>query len=206
MKKAFLMLACLLLAFPVFADDITFKGGYTKMSMKDGAKEITLGGGGEVHTGSLDLTAKSIVLSGPDYDNVQCTGNVTVIDREKGLTVKSPSITYVRSTRLITIQSWVEIDDTGNEVSASAGGLFYDMDKGIMTMQSHVRLLRAASKGIMTCRCDEMVYDRNNKKLQLTGNAVVDWDGDTYQAHAISVNLDSEEIVMEGAIQGTVHG
>ena len=48
----------------------------------------------------------------------------------------------------------------------------------------------------MTCRCDEMVYDRNNKKLQLTGNAVVDWDGDTYQAHAISVNLDSEEIVM----------
>ncbi|MFA6891972.1 MAG: LptA/OstA family protein [Sphaerochaetaceae bacterium] len=208
MKHVRLLLPMLLLlfSFPIFCEEITFEGGYTKMTTKDGKKEIVLSGGAEVTTSSLKLAAQNITLGGTDYDVITLSGNVTVTDEQKGLTVRSPSIEYVRSTGTITIQGWVEIEDTSNAISASAGGLLYDMNKGTMKMQAHVRLLRAASKGVMTCTCDELSYDREKKTLELTGSAVIDWQGDLYQAHVISVDLDSENIVLEGAIQGTVHG
>jgi lipopolysaccharide export system protein LptA len=51
-----------------------------------------------------------------------------------------------------------------------------------------------------------LTYDRDHKRLQLAGDAVITWNGDVYQAHVITVDLDSEEIQLEGSIKGTVHG
>jgi lipopolysaccharide export system protein LptA len=207
MRRFMIGIAILLLSSGLFAEEtITFKGGYTKMSMKDGDREITLSGGATVDSGTMRLTADAITLSGEDYSTLSCSGGVTVIDADKGITVKSPKIEYDRIKETIAIESWVEVEDTTNEISASGGSLNYDIDKGTMEMEGHVRLMRAASKGIMACSSDIMAYDREKKTLRLTGNAVINWQGDTYQAHAINVDLDSEAITMEGAIQGTVHG
>lgn len=188
------------------AESITFRGGYTKMTMREGEKEITLDGGADVETETMKLHAETIVLSGENYSSLLCSGGVRVVDEEKGITVQSPSLTYNREEGTITIVSWVEVEDTGNEVSASGGSLRYDVNAGLMEMEGRVRLLRASSKGVMICESDVLTYDRERKTLLLSGSSVITWQGDSYRAHAISVNLESEEITMEGAIQGTVHG
>ncbi|MFA6844474.1 MAG: LptA/OstA family protein [Sphaerochaetaceae bacterium] len=205
--KRFIISALLCLLSPsLFAEDITFSGGYTKMNRTEGNKEIILSGGASVQMGSLSLSAQNIILSQEEYSQIQCDDTVKVSDNEKGIKVQSSSISYNRNTKMLLISSWVELEDIQNEISASGGSLRYDMDKGTMVMESYVRLLRATSKGLMLCRCDVLSYDRTNKTLQLSGNASINWDGDLYQAHVINVNLEKEEIVMEGAIQGQVHG
>jgi lipopolysaccharide export system protein LptA len=206
MKRVSLFLSILLLTLPLSAEAISFKGGYTKVRMQDGKKEIVLSGGAQVQTGSLSLSAKTITLSGDDYDRISLSGDVTVVDTEQGLTMQSPAVGYVRSTGVLSVQSWVEIDDTTNEISASAGSLSFNRQTGLMQLEGQVRLLRAASKGIMHCTSDTLTYDRDHKRLQLAGDAVITWNGDVYQAHVITVDLDSEEIQLEGSIKGTVHG
>lgn len=205
-KPLFAFLMMLLSTALLYGDSISFNGGYTRMTMKEGNKEIVLSSGAHVTTGSLTLDADTITLSGDDYQEVDCSGSVKVIDTEKGLTVTTGSLFYDRKADTLIIEGWVEVDDTGNEVAASAGTLLYNMESGTMEMEGHVRLLRAASKGVMVCTSDQVTYQRDKKTLRLIGNAVITWQGDTYQAHAINVDLESEEIVMEGSIQGTVHG
>jgi lipopolysaccharide export system protein LptA len=58
----------------------------------------------------------------------------------------------------------------------------------------------------MVCRADTIEFNRETKKLYLIGNSVVEWKGDVYRASSTTVDLDSEEIEMEGTIKGTVHG
>lgn len=195
-----------LLSLPLWAGPITFSGGYTRMQMADGAKQIVLSGGASASIDQLQLKADTIALRGDDYGQLSCSGSVTITDASQGLTVTSPAIAYDRIQELITIHSWVEIIDTQNEVSASAGNLIFDMHAKTMEMESHVRLIRHTEGGIMVCRADRLLFDRKAKTLTLSGNASVSWNGDSYQAHAITVNLESEEITMDGSIKGTVHG
>ena len=185
MTRRALVATSLLLAVPaLFSAPITFSGGYTRMQMAEGARQIVLSGGADVSADSLQLHADTISLRGDDYGLVTCSGNVTVTDDTQGLTVTSPAIAYDRTRKQITIHSWVEITDMQNRVGASAGNLLFDM----------------------VCRADRVLFDRDGQKLSLSGTATVQWDGDTYQAHAITVNLDTEEITMDGSIKGTVHG
>jgi lipopolysaccharide export system protein LptA len=58
----------------------------------------------------------------------------------------------------------------------------------------------------MVCRADSIEYDRTRMKLSLIGNASVQWKGDSYQASVTTVDLETDEIVMEGSIKGTIHG
>jgi len=202
-----LVATSLLLAVPaLFSAPITFSGGYTRMQMAEGARQIVLSGGADVSADSLQLHADTISLRGDDYGLVTCSGNVTVTDDTQGLTVTSPAIAYDRTRKQITIHSWVEITDMQNRVGASAGNLLFDMEEGTMELESHVRLVRTTERGTMVCRADRVLFDRDGQKLSLSGTATVQWDGDTYQAHAITVNLDTEEITMDGSIKGTVHG
>jgi lipopolysaccharide export system protein LptA len=40
----------------------------------------------------------------------------------------------------------------------------------------------------------------------LKGKATIDWAGDRYEAERITVDLETEEIAMDGAIKGVING
>lgn len=206
--RAFVFLFLSFALLPLAAeDDISFSGGYTRLLSTESGKEILLTGGAQVATGSLDIEAQEIRLEGDGYSQVVCDGNVTVTEAGQGLTVRSPQISYDRNEDVVSVHSWVEIDDTQNSIVASAGNLVYTKADGMMTLESHVRLLQADDSGrILSCSCERMTFDRSAKILSLTGDARVTWGSDSYEAHAITVHLDTEEIVMAGSIKGTVHG
>ncbi len=207
MKKPIpVLLLFILCPFAPSANPIHFSGGYTRLQMADGAKQILLSGGAQLDADSLSLEAQTITLRGDEYRYVSCVGNVTILDEEQGLKLATPSMDYDREGQKITIHSWVEITDTLNDVAASAGNLLFSLEQGTMEMESHVRLLRSSDKGTMVCRADRMFFDRKSRTLVLTGTASVTYRGDTYQAHTITVRLDTEEIVMDGSIKGVVHG
>lgn len=206
-KKIFTTLFIITFAITfAFADDINFSAGYTRVAMKGENKTVELTRNVKVSTGDIDIRAEKITISGENYSFLNCVGNVNVIDHKRDITIHASSLAYNRTTEFITIDGWVEMQDAKNEVSVSSAWLEFDLNGGILRLQLQTKILKSTSKGPMVCKADNVTYDRNTEKLTLLGNAKVEWNDDEYTSQKLSVDLQTEEIVMTGDIQGTVNG
>jgi len=76
----------------------------------------------------------------------------------------------------------------------------YDDKAEVTVMQVSVRLF----KDDMVCRSQYAVYRRNEKLLDLTGFPVVFKKDDEFRADRIRVDLDTDDVTMEGAVEGTI--
>lgn len=194
---------------PVYAAEenpMRFSGGRTSVSMQEGREVVSLAEGAELSVGDMRLSAASIEISGSDYRYVRCSGNVTVIDSGRGINLSASELFFDRTEELIVVDGWVEIQDVQNEVIASGAWLEFDLDGGVMRMQMRVKLLKHTDKDAMVCIADNIVYDRDGETLALNGGSKIIWDGDSYEAATITVDLRTNDIVMEGAVKGLVHG
>ncbi len=207
--KKFLPITLLLSVFlllPLFAEEISFKGGSTRMKMQQGSETILLDDGAEVQVGSLILRSTTMELYGKDFRFIRCEGDVTLQDEERGMSLVTSSLLFDRVEETLLIDSWVELEDTNNQVAASAGAMEFFLKEGTVLLQVQARLLKHTDDGPMVCRSDFMKFDRDKEMLDLKGRASILWNPDTYEAQSISVNLKTEEIRMEGSIKGTIHG
>ena len=191
----------------LFADNITFSGGTSSVVLRDGRESVVLSDGATVKVDTMTITADTITLSGNDWRYVSCTGNASVTDESRGIAIRTSAIWYDRSEERILISSWYEIDDTENEVSATGASLEYLLDDEKLQLDKDVTLLKnTEDSGIMRCHAESVIFSRGENILQLRGAASVDWDGDSYAAEVISVDLDTDSISLDGRIRGTING
>ena len=203
MKRFLTVSAILILAgLTLFASEISFSGGYTKVSMQQGNKSVTLSGGAKVSTDQVDLSADSMKLYGENYRYVTCTGNVQANEHENGISFNSPDIFYDRQTGEIRSDSWIEIQDTKNQVSLSGAWFEYNMKTSIMKLQIMARIVKIAEEKLMVCRADNITYDGKANTVTLRGNATVEWKDDIYKAAMIVVDLNTNDISLYGTISG----
>lgn len=206
-KKRFLIvLLVFLVSVHLFASEIKFGGGYTKVSLQDGNHSVSLTGSAYVNTENISLLADSIELFGDNYETIRCTGNVTVKEEKKGLTLLCPTLVYDRSDEELLADGWIEIDDTENEILLSCAWLDYDQKNDKMTLQIMAKIVKNTDNGIMTCTADSIEYDANAQTVVLKGSSKVVWGSDSYSASIITVNLETEEITLHGFISGEVNG
>ena len=83
MKKITVLLALILTVNVLFSAPVTFSGGYSKVSLKEGRRSVSLTGGATVSAEGMVITADSVTLTGDDYDVVECTGTIEIKDEEK---------------------------------------------------------------------------------------------------------------------------
>ncbi|HHT80926.1 MAG TPA: hypothetical protein GXZ69_06770 [Spirochaetales bacterium] len=195
-----------LFTLPLIAEDISFQGGSTRMNMQQGSKTVLLENSAEVQAGSILLRSNTIELYGEDFRYVRCEGDVFLQDEERGISLVTSSLLYDREKETLLIDSWVELEDTNNQVTASAARMEFFLKDGIVLLQVQARLLKHTDDGPMVCRSDYMTFDRDKEMLDLKGRASIVWKPDTYEAQTITVDLKTEEIRMEGSIKGTIHG
>lgn len=206
MKSKLFILLMLLLSLSLFADDITFSGGYSKAVMNEGKRELMLSQNAVVTVGSLTIKANSITLSGDDYDTVVCNGAISIEDPEEGFLMRADKLYYDRKEERIIITSWCEISDRKNELEASTASLAYDLKSKDLMMEMRVRLVANTEDGLLTGQAESVYFNRDSNTLSLSGGAVVSWKGDTYKAQLITVDIDKSEINLDGRIEGVVHG
>ena len=203
MKRFLTVWAIMILAgLTLFASEISFSGGYTKVSMQQGNKSVTLSGGAKVSTDQVDLSADSMKLYGENYRYVTCTGNVQATEHENGISFNSPDIFYDRETGEVRSDSWIEIQDTKNQVSLSGAWFEYNMKTSVMKLQIMARIVKIAEEKLMVCRADNITYDGKANTVTLRGNATVEWKDDTYKAAMIVVDLNTNDISLYGTISG----
>lgn len=194
---SFLVLALLLPAAPV---KITFSADKLQGSGGKGQTSTSLTGNAKVSVDSLNIYGERIELYGKDYRYIKASGNVTGEDAEKGFTFSAASLSYDRETEVAEFMGQAKVEDTKNKVETSAERIEYNQKNEIILLQMAVKL---KSKGIA---CDSLfaVYNRNTSMLELTGKPTVKKGKDEFKAARISVNLDTEDIKLEGKVSGSV--
>lgn len=207
MRKPVALMLMLLSAAALLADSISFSGGTSSVVLRDGRESVVLSEGASVAVDTMSIKADTITLSGSDWRYVSCTGNTSITDESRGISIRTSSIWYDRSAERILISSWYEIDDTENEVTATGASLEYLLNEERLQLDKDVTLLKDTDEnGIMRCTAESVIFSRSDNTLQLRGSASVDWDGDRYEAEVISVDLDTDSISLDGRIRGTING
>ncbi|MCI7807177.1 MAG: LptA/OstA family protein [Bullifex sp.] len=206
MKKITVLLALILTVNVLFSAPVTFSGGYSKVSLKEGRRSVSLTGGATVSAEGMVITADSVTLTGDDYDVVECTGTIEIKDEEKGLSIKTTALYYDRTAERLLISAWCEVSDSVNELEAGAGAVSYDLRNEVLSLEMAARLMKATDSGLLSARAERITFDRGADTLTLQGNAEVEWNRNSYRAKLITINLTTEEIRLEGRIEGEVHG
>ena len=193
----FLLFAPLVSAAPV---KITFSADKMQGSGEKGKNSTALTGNAKVSVDSLNIYGERIELYGKDYRYIKASGNVTGEDAEKGFTFSAASLSYDREKEVAEFMGQAKVEDTKNKVETAAERIEYNQKNEIILLQMAVKL---KSKDIA---CDSLfaVYNRNTSMLELTGKPTVKKGKDEFKAARISVNLDTEDIKLEGKVSGSV--
>jgi len=193
-----LLLACTAAA---SADTFTFSTDHMSSILAKGKEHTLLSGNAVVTSGDTVINADQIELY---FQYADCTGNVTVTDKSKGITLKSQNLFYDRDSDLSRVEGYAEMQDTKNQIVVKGGFLENRGKEEITIIEIGVRILKISENKEMACRSEFARYDRNADSLELSGMPVVFWKGDEYRAERITVNLKTDEINLEGGVSGTV--
>lgn len=203
MKKIINVLLILFLAFSSLnaaKSKIKFSASSMQGSIKEGQNSTSLTGNAVVTVDTMEIKADRIEIYGKDYRYLKATGAVTGEDKEKGFSFSSNFMQYDREKEVATFFGKTELNDTKNDVKLSSEHIEYNQKAETMLMQFDVKILRKE----ITCTSMFAMYNRKSSALNLTGKPIVTKSKDTFQAAKISVNLDTEDITLEGRVSGNV--
>jgi lipopolysaccharide export system protein LptA len=181
-------------------DTFTFKADRMTGGRASG-KEITLlSGNAEVRSDNLLLRADRIEMQGDNNQFIDCSGNVWGMEEEKNILFQTDRLRYDRNLKIARLEGNSTLEDKKNEIVAKGRFIEYDDQAEITVFQISVRLF----KNDMVCRSEYAVYRRNEKLLDLSGFPVVYKKSDEFRADRIRVDLDTDDVTMEGSVSGSI--
>jgi lipopolysaccharide export system protein LptA len=182
------------------ADTFTFKADRMSGGRVSG-KEITmLTGNAEVRSDSLVLKADRIELQGDDNQFIDCAGNVWGMEEDKNILFQTDRLRYDRKLKIARLEGNSTLEDRENEIVAKGRFIEYDDQNEITVFQISVRLF----KDDLVCRSEYAVYRRQAKLLDLSGFPVVFKKSDEFRADRIRVDLETDDVSMEGSVSGSI--
>lgn len=182
------------------AEKFTFSAERMSTVLAEGKERTLLSGNARIVSETTEIEAEEIELFGKDSRYALCNGDVVVTDEEKGIVLTSEKLFFDRKRDLSRIEGYTEMVDQKNELVVKGGFLEHFGDDDVTIIQIGVRILQED----MACRSEFARFKRDEEILELSGMPYVKWKGDEYQASRIIINLDTDEIRLEGEVQGTV--
>ena len=166
----------------------------------DSSATTILTGSAFIQTTSIEISAESIELSGDDYRFIKAEGAVSGKNLETNMEFTCDSMSYDRQTKVALLQGNVKLVDTENDVKADAQMIEYNQNTNIAVLQIGITLTQ--KKNI--CTGAYAVYQKNEQMLEISGNAQVKQENDTFRAQQITLNLETQNITLSGNVKGSV--
>jgi len=182
------------------ADTFTFRAERMTGTKALGREITILSGNAEVRSDNLLLRAERIEIHGDDNQFITCFGNVSGFEEEKDIMFYTDRLYYDRTKKIARMEGNSTLEDRKNEIVVSARYIEYDEDAEVTVLQIGVRLF----KDDLVCRAEYAIYDRLNKLLDLSGFPVVFKKDDEFRADRIRVDLDTDDVTMEGSVSGVI--
>ena len=193
------LLICLGFTF-LSADTFSFRADRMSGTRALGREATILIGNAEVRSDNLLLRADRIEIHGDDNQFIECIGNVWGHEEEKDILFTTDRLRYDRRQKVARLEGNASLEDRENQVVARGRFIEYDDQNEIAVFQISVRLF----KDDMVCRSEYAVYRRQEKLLDLSGFPVVYKKDDEFRADRIRVDLDTDDVMMEGSVSGTI--
>ena len=182
------------------SDRFTFRADRMSGSKALGRETTILTGNAEVRSDNILLRAERIEIHGDDNQFIDCSGSVWGFEEEKEILFYADRLRYDRTLKIARLEGNSTLEDRQHEIVARARFIEYDDDNEITVFQISVRLF----KDDMVCRAEYAVYHRQEKLLDLSGFPVVFKGEDEFRADKIRVDLDTDDVIMEGSVSGTI--
>lgn len=199
-KKSLISLCFLIITTFLFSDTISFKANSMAGSIGENNTSTILKGNAWIENEDLELFANEISLRGDNYDFITATGNISGRYKTSNFAFSCNSLEYDKNTGIVILKENVKIDDTENELSATASVVEYDKNLEVATMQINVVINHKNS----VCTGTLGIYRKKEQILDLSGNPKIVRDSDTFTAQDISLNMKTEEISLDGKVRGSV--
>jgi lipopolysaccharide export system protein LptA len=185
---------------PLWGDVFTFKADRMTGGRASGREITVLAGNAEVRSDNILLRADRIELQGQDNQFIDCVGNVWGMEEEKDILFQTDRMRYDRKLKIARLEGNSSLEDRKNEIVAKGRFIEYDDEAEITVLQISVRLF----KDNLVCRSEYAVYRRTEKLLDLSGFPVVFKKNDEFRADRIRVDLDTDDVIMEGSVSGSI--
>jgi lipopolysaccharide export system protein LptA len=182
------------------ADKFTFKADKMSGSEALGRKVTILTGNAEVRSDNILLRADRIEIQGDNNQFIDCSGNVWGQEEEKDILFYTDRLRYDRKLKIARLEGNSTLEDRKNEIVARGRFIEYDDQNEVTVFQIAIRLF----KDDMVCRSEYAVYHRKEKLLDLSGFPIVYKKDDEFRADRIRVDLDTDDVIMEGTVSGTI--
>ena len=202
MKNHFLFVFAMLVAaaFPLSGDTFSFKADRMSGGKATGKEITVLSGNAEVRSDKLLLQAERIEIQGSDNRFIDCSGNVRGFEEEKNIVFRTDRLRYDRTLKIARLEGNSTLEDRKNEIVARARFIEYNDKQETAILQISVRLF----KDNLVCRAEYAIYRRIEKTLALSGFPVVYKKNDEFRAERIRVDLNTDDVVMEGDVTGSI--
>ncbi len=201
MKKCFLFFTIFtFMHIALFSEQITFQADSMSGSTNDKSSKTVLEGDAKVTTETMEISADSIELSGKEFRYIKASGNIAGKNIKTKMEFKCETMTYDRTTKIANLENNVSLDDKENDVKIESQIIQYDQEAEIAIMQIGVTIRQKNN----VCTSVYAVYNKNEQTLNMNGNAQIVQGKDTFRAQNITLNLDTQEIILEGKVKGSV--
>ncbi|HCX96349.1 MAG TPA: hypothetical protein DHU26_05125 [Spirochaetaceae bacterium] len=179
---------------------ITFSARSVQGVLAKGKENTILTGSVKITTGSLVITADRVELSGEDYVNVVCSGNVVANDSEKGFSLVAEKLNYQRDIEIGIAQGKVAVNDTKNNTVINAEWVRFDQKQSIFEAAVSVLVL----KEDMSIRAEYAHYNRDTEEIRLHGGAVAITETGQLQGDTITASSDWSNLQISGEVSGNI--
>ena len=201
MKKIFIFIFILFSNF-MFSEKIHIQSGYLEKRFVEGDSRIIIKGTTKKRA-ILKLETKiiqgdKIEIWGENNRFVQCDGNIDIIDSEEDVYITGNSFFYDRDKDILKVNGNVYLEDKKNSIVVRSNYIESFNKEKIINMQMNVRIFKENT----TARAEFAIYDRAKENLELFGFPIVYKDNDEYQSTKILINLDTDEITLQGKVKG----
>ena len=184
----------------VWAETFSFKADRMSGGRATGREITVLQGNAEVLSDKLLLQADRIEIHGSNNRFVDCSGNVQGHEIEKNIFFQTDRLRYDRTLKIARLEGNSTLEDQENEIVALGRFIEYDDQQEIAVLQISVRLF----KDNLVCRAEYAVYNRAEQTLVLSGFPVVFKKDDEFRADRIRVDLNTDDVIMEGDVRGSI--
>ncbi len=196
------MVGGLLLAFPALgsAETFRFSGDETTVVFAEGQERTVLRGAASVVSDDTTISAEEIEIYGEDFRYAVARGGVEAADTEREIYITADELFFDREQDILRAEGNAVLEDRKNELVVKGNLLENRSSDEVTIAQVAVRILGEE----LTARSEFALYRRETEVLELSGLPVVFWKGDEYRAARIVVDLQQDEISLEGDVRGRI--
>lgn len=199
-KKINILFLLLLITSYIYSENISFSANSMTGTVGNNSDTTQLSGNAYVITETMEIAADIIKMSGKDFRYINATGSIKGKNLQTQMEFACESLVYDRETKIAELKDNVSMTDIKNNVSAKAQVIEYNQDTEIATMQINVELKQKDN----TCTGAYAIYRKNEQILELSGNAQIKQKDDTFRAQEISLNMETQEITLDGRVKGSI--